>query len=155
MKSSERARNHQAWREGRMTLFLAVAVLIILFNCTGCWNKKADPIPLGTGSYEIPVAVERFVDSVTDAEAPVEMIITVPASDKPTVVKVTKKRQGFIKRTLTNAPAHTVESNNPGATAEQPKRSMWKRWIGFGLGALVVGAMFLGWAWRRVRDWTG
>lgn len=135
-----------------MTLILAVAVLIILFNCTGCWNKKPDPIPLGAEKYEIPVAVERFVDSVSKADEPVEAIITVPASDTPTVVKVVKKRQGIIKRTLTNAPAHTIESDNPGVTAEQPKRTMWPRWVLFTLGVIVIGAIFVGWAWRRVRD---
>jgi heme A synthase len=38
---------------------------------------------------------------------------------------------------MTNKPAHEVKADNPGVTANQPKKTVWWRWVAAGLIGLL------------------
>ena len=132
-----------------MRILLLCSLLII----SGCsWFSSTPAVhQLGTESFAIPVTPSKFIEDVQQLgtqgfeaknidNAP-EMIITIPASDKPTVVEVRKAKRTIVDRALTNKPAYVVESNNPGIKAAQPKQTVWWKWIAVGVGCLFVVAM--------------
>lgn len=119
---------------------------LVLFACSTV--KLPDPIPQGAESWEIPVVPAKIENVVpqdvlsTGTDAPevreAEMVITVPASEKPTHIIVKKRKTTLKQKALTNAPEHSVTADNPGVTAAQPQKSLFWRWV-----AVVIACLFI------------
>lgn len=131
-----------------MKTMRVLAVILVLFVVSCGARKMPDPLPAGTETYSIPITPERIdniVDSSVEPSTPEEkqadIVIWVPPSNTVTPVVVKKKKQSPLKslfeRTMTNKPQYEVKSTNKDVTAEQPKKSIWRRWV-----LLVVGSLF-------------
>jgi len=122
---------------------LLCSLLLVLSGC-GLFSSTPVVHRLADNAFEVPVVpskmdVSGFMASSAD-NAP-DMIITVPASDKPTVVEVRKTKRTIIDKALTNKPAFEVKSDNPEIKAAQPKKTLWRKWLAVGVGALFFVAI--------------
>ena len=130
----------------------ALTVLIIILALSGCGHRPV-PVAIDSTSWEIPVVANKvdepsFAEEALHPMEPVELLITVPASTVETVVRVRKARTNLLKKALTNAPEHKVESSTPGTKADQPKKVLWWRW----LAALLLLAFIVLYGLQRVMN---
>jgi hypothetical protein len=86
-------------------------------------------------------------------------VITIPPSDKPTIVKVYEKQKSITKKAreaitgTSGNPDYSVTSNNQAVKAETTKETgLWPYLAG--LGALL-GGIILAWSWLKRFAWVG
>lgn len=129
---------------------MRILLLCSLLAFAGCSSPVVHPLT-EKGSYSIPVtpaSVEASVEdlgtsgfeAVKDKSSLPDVIITVPPSTKATVVEVKKAKRSVVERVMTNKPAYEVKSDNPGTVAEQPKNTVWWKWILLFFAALGISA---------------
>lgn len=129
-----------------MRILLLCSVALAL---SGCWSAPKINALSDAGSWAIPVTAAKVVQDAQDAvhgtgQNQPDMVITVPASDMPTVVEVRKVKRTIMDKALTNKPVFYVKSDNQGVTAAQPKQAVWWRWIvAFAVGLFLVAAILM------------
>lgn len=106
--------------------------IYLLLLLASCHKALPDPFPAGTETFDNPVTATRIENvedpSIFPGELDTEMIMIVPASDKPTPIRVEKKKMSVAKKLLTNEPEYKVTSGNQAVTAVAPKKTLWPRW---------------------------
>jgi hypothetical protein len=130
-------------------------LLCSLLLLSGCGLFSSAPVmhPMADAdSWDIAVVASKVAKTTPHLTSPTEgrgsiskdvpeMVITVPASAKPTVVEVRRAKRTIIDKTLTNKPVFEVKSDNPGVTAAQPKQTVWWKWIAAGIAGLLLVAL--------------
>jgi hypothetical protein len=162
MRQFLRRNKEDVWAYSLYVLFF----IFLGFLCTlqGCGVFSSAPVihqMADADSWEIPVLAQKFEvgslkgegGSGKQDDAP-DMVITVPASDKPTVVEVRKVKRTIIDKTLTNKPEFAVKSDSQGVTAAQPKQTVWWKWIAAGVGGLFLLAMVVMIIVNKVSNWS-
>lgn len=122
----------------RILLLLSALVLIV----AGCVPKI--DLMAEADSWDISVVPAKVVEAEgagqsTEGKDEPELVITVPPSDKPTHVEVRKVKRSIIDKVLTNKPEHNIRSDNKEVRANQPKKTLWWKY----LVLIIVGLMFL------------
>lgn len=129
-----------AWRA--LVAFAVLALLIVAFGLAGC--AKLQPVTLSPGVYEIPSTPQKDKTVIAGKEDKDRLTtITIPASDKPTTLRVYKKKPGIVSRMLSNESEVAVVADNPSVAVETPKRALWWRW-GLFLGILAALVYWVG-----------
>lgn len=117
-----------------MRRILLLCSIVLLFGC----HTAPQVVKVSDTAYQIPVVPDSSPD-FTPAGIPFEtdtVFVTVPASSRDTHFAVHPKKKTIKQRLgLSNAPQSEVISDNPQATAEQPKQTIWWKW--------VVASMFI------------
>ncbi len=143
-----------------MRRILLLCSMLILAGCASV--PKVTPLA-DADSWTIPIVpakVEPMEDAqgteTENAEEP-EVFITVPASDKPTKIELKRKPRTAkqqIREMLSNTPAYELKSDNKGVKANQPKKTVWWRWVvAGGLGLLLIYALVMA-LMKRVANWS-
>ena len=131
-------------------MWYALAVFVMLSGCGGL----PKPVLIAPDTYAVPVIpTARGPEIAGHSESDRIATVVVPPSDKPTTVRVYRKKVSVIKRLLTNAPKVNAVSENPSVVVETPKNATWWRWL------LLVGffGAVLMWVTRRffsIRPWA-
>lgn len=124
--------------------FSILALLIVAFGLSGCTLPKLQPVTLAPDTYEIPASPQKDTTTVAGKEDKDRLAtITILTSDKPTTLRVYKKKVGIVSRMLSNEPEVAVVSNNPSVAVETPKSTLWWRW-GLVLGVLAALLYWVG-----------
>lgn len=109
-----------------MIRLILVCSLFLLPGCQSCAPAVVVP---ATG--EIPVSIGKVdladLPNGEEREEKPEIVITVPASDKATVIPIYREKLTAKERILTNKPQYRVESTNSHVSAVQPKKVLWWR----------------------------
>lgn len=127
-----------------MRRILLLCSLILLAGCNS--TPKVRPL-VDADSWQIPVTPAKVMENAENPaskaeQGTLEEIITVPASTVPTRIEVYKKKPTLkqkAKELFTNTPTHEVKADNPRVKAQQPKKTVWWRWV----AALIVGLFIL------------
>lgn len=142
-------RNDGLWKS--ILAFAVVAILAILLGLLEGCAKIPVPVQIGPGTYEVPTIpkTDKAVIAGHDESDRLATVV-VPPSDKPTTVRVYKKKVSVFKKVFTNTPKVRTVSDNPAVKAETPKTSLWKRW------ALLIGilAAVMLWAGKRLYNFS-
>lgn len=138
---------------------------LLTFFVTSCYPTPK-PFPVENGVWSItPTTVKDFapISSVNGSNFDLDLIppstehdfqgvkaspsgssetalfeVSVPASTKPTRIRVSRHELPIYDKALTNKPAYTVQSSNPGVTVVQPKKPLFWRWVAFIVGAVLL-----------------
>lgn len=110
----------------RIILLCSIALLF------GCHASSPQAVKVSDTAYQIPV-IPDFSPDFTPAGIPFEpdtVFVTVPASSRDTHFAVHPKKKTISQKLgLSNAPQSEVVSDNPKAIAEQPKQTIWWKWV--------------------------
>ena len=121
---------------------LLLSLILCLPGCLSCAPVVHVPetqgIPVSVGKVDLP-----DLPGGDEPEEPA-MVITVPPSDKPTVIPVWKEKLTVKQRVLSNKPAYKVESNNAAVTVVQPKKTLWWRYAAVYVGGAILALLVAG-----------
>lgn len=131
-----------------MPRLLLLLSLLLLPGCQSCAPTVTVPATEGIPVTLGKVDLEDLPGAIGEREEP-DIVITVPVSDKETVIPIYREKLTAKERILTNKPQYRVESTNSHVTAVQPKKSLWWRkalvYIAcFVLAVLIIAAF----VWR-------
>lgn len=140
-------------------VYAAFACILLTVSFCGCKTIHAPVVRLAsaldasgaltTEQYQIPVEQNK-IDEPAGWENDKVLEITVPPSDKPTVLHVKKKKTSLRQALLPmkKETSFDMASDNPKATAKEEPKTPWWYWL---IGSITV----LGIAWYVISRYLG
>lgn len=125
--------------------------LLLISLCLVSCAPKVKLLASGD-AWDVPVTSAKVENGGAEK---VDVVITVPPAQKTTKIQIRRKTRTvkqLLKETMTNTPKYEVLADNPGAQANQPKKSVWWRWL---LAIIPVAAGAAAFVWRvtSVKRW--
>jgi hypothetical protein len=108
---------------------------LLLSTLQGCASQP-NPVLIAPDTYAVPAVPTAGGSEIAGLDESDRIAtVVVPPSDKPTTVRVYKKKVSAMKKALTNAPRIDAVSDNPLVAVQTPKRSKAWQWL------LLVGLL--------------
>jgi len=136
-----------AWK-APLALFGLIVLAVLLGMLQGCGGPPPKPVLIGPDTYAVPAVPTAGGSEIAGLDEGDRITtIVVPPSNKPTTVRVYKKKVGAMRRLMTNAPRIDAVSDSASVAVQTPKRSMAWRWLILagilaGIGAVVAKKAF-------------